>query len=278
MVTRGGRCVVLGFACGLVSMLAAVGPAHAQGGGENAATAPQAVDEGRSGNLLRSFVERLSVHVNGAYQPTVRRYDRSWTFQAYGEPAQFHSREEFGGADHVDAGGTLRIWRGLELGASYTQVSRSGTVEVTGTVPHPLDGGRDRTASRQTLKLSHRQRATHVYGSWRFRPRDEWSVALSAGPTYFNLRQGVVANVNVSETGGPPFPDVNVQLEAGEHIRNGVGFNAGADVTFMLTRSLGVGYFARLALGSVDVPSSAGARDNYYVGGFQTGVGLRLQF
>ena len=259
-------------------MLAAVGPAHAQGGGEDVATAPQVVDEGESGNLLRSFVERLSVHVNQAYQPTVRRYDRSWTFQAYGEQAQFRSREEFGGGDHVDAGGALGIWRGLELGASYTQVSRSGTVEVTGTVPHPLDGGRDRSASPQTLKLSHGQRGTHVYGSWRFRPRDEWSVALSAGPTYFNLRQGVVANVTASETGGPPFADVNVQLEAGEHIRNGVGFNAGADVTFMLTRTLGVGYFARLTLGSIDVPSSTGARDKYYLGGFQTGVGLRLRF
>ena len=278
MMMRGGWGFVLMFAWGVVAMLAAVGPTHAQGSGENAATPPPAADEGKSGNVLRSFVGRLSVHVNGAYQPTVRRYDRSWTFQAYGEQAQFRSREEFGGGDHVDAGGTLRIWRALELGASYTQVSRSGTAEVTGTVPHPFDGGRDRTASAQSLKLSHRQRATHAYGSWRFRPRDEWSVALSAGPTYFNVRQGVVANVTASETGGPPFPDVNLQLEAGEHTRNGVGFNAGADVTFMLTRSLGVGYFARLVLGSVDVPSSTGSRDKYYVGGFQTGVGLRLRF
>ena len=283
MTFRGWRSV-LGIALGAVALLAAAGSVHAQGGAAAAPLRPPtAVDDGKSGNRLRSFVGRLSVHVNGAYQPTVRRYDRSRTFQAYGERAQFLSREEFRGRDHVDAGGALRIWRGLELGVSYTQVSRSGTSEVTGTVPHPLDLGRDRTVSAQTVKLPHRQRATHVYASWRIESRDAWSVALSAGPTYFNLRQGVVANVTARETGGPPFPDVNVHVETGEHIRNGVGFNAGADFTVMLTPArlrprLGVGYFFRVALDSVAVPSGADWRDKYYVGGVQTGVGLRVRF
>ena len=187
---RGGWSFVLMFAWGVVAMLAALGHAYAQGSGEKAATPPQTVDEGKSGNLLRSVVGGLSVHVNGAYQPTVRRYDRSRTFQAYGELAQFLSREEFGGRDHVDAGGAFRIWRRLELGASYTQVSRSGTAVVTGTVPHPIDAGRDRTAPERTVTLPHRQRATHVYAAWRFRLRDAWSVSLSAGPTYFQSAAG----------------------------------------------------------------------------------------
>lgn len=282
MTMRGGYGFVLGLAWGLVAMLAAVGPAYAQSGAGNTA-APQAGDDGESGSRWSLIAGRLRVHVNGAYQPTVRRYDRARVFLAYGEQAQFVSREEFKGRDHVDAGGAFRVWRGLELGASYTQVSRSGTAEVTGTVPHPLYAGRDRTAPARTLVLPHRQRATHVYASWRVEVRDGWSVALSAGPTYFNLRQGVVANVTASEAGGPPFPDVNVHVDAGEHTRNGVGFNAGADFTVILTPAgmeprLGVGYFFRLAMGSVDVPSPADASYSYHVGGVQTGAGLRLQF
>ena len=283
MMMRGGWSFVLMFAWGVVAMLAALGHAYAQGSGEKAATPPQTVDEGKSGNLLRSVVGGLSVHVNGAYQPTVRRYDRSRTFQAYGELAQFLSREEFGGRDHVDAGGAFRIWRRLELGASYTQVSRSGTAVVTGTVPHPIDAGRDRTAPERTVTLPHRQRATHVYAAWRFRLRDAWSVSLSAGPTYFNLRQGIVANPTPSEVGGPPFSEVDLQVDTGEHTRNGVGFNAGADFTVMLTPAgfvprLGVGYFVRAALGSIEIPSNAGTQYTYYVGGVQTGVGLRVRF
>ncbi len=280
---RGACGFVLGLACGVVAMLAAaVGPAYAQGGAEDPA-APQAGDDGESGSRWPLLAGRLHLHVNGAYQPTVRRYDWARMFQAYGEQAQFVSRAEFEGQGHVNAGGAFRVWRGLEVGASYTQVSRSGTAEVTGTVPHPLDVGRDRTVPARTLALPHRQRATHVYASWRVEVRDGWSVALSAGPTYFNLRQGVVANVTASEAGGPPFAGVNVHIDTGEHTRNGVGFNAGADFMVILTPAgmqprLGVGYFVRLGLGSIDIPSSADTSHAYYVGGVQTGAGLRVQF
>ena len=273
--------------CGFIQgvafvMLAAAGPLYAQGRVGDPA-APQAADDDESGSRWSLLAGRLVVHVNGAYQPTVRRYDRVWRLQAYGEQARFVLREEFTGRDHVDAGGAFRVWRGLELGASYTQVSRSGTVEVTGTVPHPLDVGRDRTAPARTLALPHRQRATHVYASWRVELRDEWSVAFSGGPTYFNLRQGVVANVMPREAGGPPFADVNVHVDAGEHTRNGVGFHAGADLMVVLTPAvmqfrLGIGCFVRLALGSIDVPSAADISHAYYVGGVQTGAGLRFQF
>ena len=279
---RAGCGFVPGLTCGVVAMLAAVGPVYAQGGAEDT-TPPPAEDEGESGSRRSLLAGRLLVHVNGAYQPTVRRYDRVRMFQAYGEQARFVSRQEFKGRGHVDAGGAIRVWRGLELGASYTQMSRSGTAEVTGTVPHPLDVGRDRTAPARTLALPHRQRATHVYASWRVEVRDGWSVALSAGPTYFNLRQGVVANVTPSEAGGPPFADVNVHVDAGEHTRNGVGFNTGADFMVILTPAgmqprLAVGYFVRLALGSIDLPSAAATPHAYYVGGVQTGAGWRLQF
>ena len=280
-------------------MLAAAGSAHGQGGAGNAAPRTQAVTREEPGGAGRSRAGRLWVYVNGVYQPAVTRYRRRWAFRAYGERAQFLAREEFDGRGHVDAGGALPLWRALEVGASHTQVSRSGRAVVTGTVPHPIEAGRDRRAPEQTLALPHRQRATHVYVSWRFRPRDAprsgprdarrfrwrdaWSLALSAGPTYFNLRQGFVANVTAREAGGPPFSKVSLQVGAGEHARNGVGFNAGADFTVMLTPAgrmgrLGVGYFVRLTSGSIEAPSTSGARDAYNVGGVETGVGLRVLF
>lgn len=239
--------------------------------------------KGRSGYLGWLSSGRMLLHVNGGYQIGDTRYARETDFRAYGERARFLVSEEFAGAAHIDAGGVLRLWRGLEIGASYTQVGRSGTALVTGTVPHPLDTGRDRTAPARTLALPHRQRATHVYAAWRFRPGRVWSLAFSAGPTYFNLHQGVVANLTPSEAGGPPFADVDLRVDAGEHTRNGVGFNAGIDVTVMLPPyrplpRLGVGYFVRLTLGSVDTPSAAGAQNTYYVGGVQTGAGLRVLF
>lgn len=268
---------------GLSSLLlfTAAGSVFAQ---EEAPSVSQAPEEGRPGFLGWLSSGRMLLHVNGGYQVGDTRYARETGFRAYGERAQFLVSEEFAGTAHVDAGGALRPWRGLEIGASYTQVGRSGTARVTGMVPHPLDTGRDRTAPARTLALPHRQRATHVYAAWRFRPGGTWSLAFSAGPTHFNLRQGVVANLTASEAGGPPFADVDLRVDTAEHTRNGVGFNAGLDVTFMLPPAglvplrLGVGYFLRLTLGSVETPSVAGAQSPYYVGGVQTGAGLRVLF
>ena len=272
-------CLVVGIGLSSILMSSAAGPVYAQ---EEEAPGPEA-SEGTSRYLEWLSSGRILLHVNGGYQAGDTRHARERGFRAYGEQAQFLVSERQSGASHLDAGGAVRLWHGLEIGASYTQVGTSATAVVTGKVPHPLDTRRDRTVPAQSLTLPHRQRATHVYAAWRFRPRPLWSLALSAGPTYFNLRQGVVANLIASEAGGPPFAAVDLRIDTGEHTSNGAGFNAGLDVTYMLKPEgwgpgLGVGYFIRLTLGSVDVPSTTRAHDSYHVGGVQTGAGLRLLF
>ena len=265
------------LAWGAVVLLSVAGPAYAQGGGGDEPPPEIAGGEDRDG-VLRMLLGRLSVHVNGSYQAASRRYERSNGFSTYGEEAMFVTREEFAGGAHIDVGGTVRLWRELSVGADYTEVSNAGTAVVSGTVPHPFDLGRDRTAPAQTVALPHRERATHVQVGWRFALRDGLDLTFSAGPTYFNLHQGVVTNLTVREVGGPGFRDIDLQVGTAERTANGIGFNVRVDTTFMLTRWFGVGYFARLATGSIGVEPSPWSPDVYYVGGFQTGVGLRIRF
>ena len=256
---------------------------------EQAQPAPESED--RTGALHRiraGFSEmftggRLQVHLNSSYQASSRQSEMETSFRAYGEQARFLTREEFHGGGHVDVGGSLRVWRALALGASYTQVRNSGAAAVSGTVPHPLVAERDRTVPEQTLTLPHRQRATHAYFAWRLALHDALGVEFSAGPTYFNLRQGFVANLVASEVSGPPFAEVELALVGGEHTRNGVGYNAGVDVTFAVTPAgrlplVGIGYFVRLTRGSVSLPVDAETWRRVSVGGIQTGVGIRLRF
>ena len=227
--------------------------------------------------------ERLQIHVNGAYQESSRQFQTETALRTYGETARLLTREEFRGGGHVDVGGSLRIWRGVLLGASFTQVADSGSAEVSGTVPHPLDVERDRTPSPQTPALTRRERATHAYLAWRIPWRYSLEVEFSAGPSYFSLRQGVVANVTPFEVVGPPFAEVGLQVDLGEHTRSGVGYNAGIDVTYMLTPGthmpqVGIGYFVRVTGGSVSLPMTADTRRRVSVGGVQTGAGFRLRF
>ena len=227
--------------------------------------------------------ERLQIHVNGAYQDSSTQTVLETSFTTYGEQSRFLTSEDFRGGGHVDVGGSLRVWRGLAFGVSYTQVRNSGSAAVTGTVPHPLDVGRDRTVPAQSLSLPHRQRAGHAYVAWRLPLRSSLEMELSAGPTYFSLRRGVVVNLTPMEVGGPPFGEVGLAVDAGEHTRNGGGFNAGVDFIYMFTPAtripqLGIGYFARVTRGSVSLPIASETWRRISVGGVQTGVGLRLRF
>ena len=284
-------------------LLAAAGVAQGQGargnelsrGSRPAAQSPaeqppteQEQDSGAVGGLaarLREVIagERLLIHVNGAYQDSARQSEMEIVLRTYGEQSRLLTREDFRGGGHIDVGGSLRMWRGLAIGASFTQVRNSGSAVVTGTVPHPIEVGRDRTVPMRTVSLPHRQRAAHGYVAWRMPLGDAWQLALSAGPTYFSLRQGVVVNLTPMEVSGPPFAEIGLELDAGEHTRNGVGFNAGIDLTYMFTPAtripqVGIGYFARFTDGSVSLPVSADTWRTVSVGGVQTGAGLRLRF
>ena len=228
--------------------------------------------------------ERLQLHVNGAYQGSSGRSELETTFRGYGEEVRLLTREEFPGGAHVDAGGSLRVWRRLLLGASFTQLSRSGSGVVTGTVPHPLDMQNDRTLPEHDVALVRQERATHGYVGWRFPVRELLEVEFSAGATYYSLRRGIVAHLTPVETSGPPFAEVAVQVDVGEHTRNGVGFNAGIDVTYMLTPAtripqLGIGFFTRMTGGGVSIPfTDSETRRRVSVGGLQAGIGLRARF
>ena len=279
-------------------LLAAAGMAHGQGvrgdessrGSRPAAQAPtgQGQDSGVVGGLVAGLREvftgeRLQIHVNGAYQDSSRQSEMEIVFRTYGEQSRLLTREDFRGGGHIDVGGSLRVWRGLAIGASYTQVRNSGSAVVTGTVPHPIEVGRDRTAPTRTVSLPHRQRAAHGYVAWRMPFGAAWHLELSAGPTYFSLRRGVVVNLTPMEVGGPPFAEIELQLDSGEHTRNGAGFNGGIDLTYMVTPAtripqVGIGYFARFTHGSVSLPVSADTWRTVSVGGVQTGAGLRLRF
>ena len=278
------------LAIGGVAWAQLPGPARSAGGAGQPAQAVQ--DSGERFGFLGAIRarlaeiligERLQIHVNGAYQESSRQFQTESALRAYGETARLLAREEFRGGGHVDVGGSLRIWRGVLLGASFTQVADSGRAEVTGTVPHPLDVERDRAPPPQTPALTRRERATHAYLAWRMPWRYSLEVELSAGPSYFSLRQGVVANVTPVEVVGPPFAEVGLQVDLGEHTRSGVGYNAGIDVTYMLTSAtripqVGIGYFVRVTGGSVSLPMTADTWRRVSVGGVQTGAGFRLRF
>ena len=225
------------------------------------------------------FPGRFAGHVNGVAQSGRRNLTDMFGFRAYGEQAVLQSTHTLGGAGALAAGGSLRLWRGLLLGASYAQLRTSDATLLTGTVPHPIRHGAFRELPPQDLSFPHRQHVTHVFFAWRVPIVDRVDLSLFLGPSLYNVTQGVVTNVTVREAGGPPFASVQVDtVQAGEHRRNAVGGHAGFDLTFMPTRHLGVGLTARYAIADIDLPAAGTGRLRLRVGGPEVGAGIRLRF
>lgn len=225
------------------------------------------------------FAGRFSVHLNGASQGGIRRMTDNLDFRAYDEDARLQSTHVIGGAGLLDVGGSLRLWRGLSVGASYAQLATSDATTLSGAVPHPIRHGAFRDLPVHELSFSHRQRVTHAFVAWRFPVTERIEASFFAGPSLYNVFQGVVSNVTVREAGGPPFHTVRADLvQTGAHTRNAVGGHAGLDVAYMPTRHFGVGFFVRYASATVDLPGARTGRLFLPVGGAEAGGGFRFRF
>ena len=226
-----------------------------------------------------TYEGRFALHVNAAYQASSEEFRQLIQQRAYGEDARFDVTNRIAGTAFIDAGGHVRVWRQLSIGATYTELTNLGRFAVTGTVPHPTEFNNDRSVQAEPGTLPHRQRATHIVASWLIPVStiEKLDVSIFGGPSFFNVTQGVVTSITISEA-GPPFTTVNIdQVSQAQHTRNAWGGHVGADFSYMWTTHAGIGGFVRFAGGSVEVPFADGMI-SLSVGGFQSGGGLRLRF
>ena len=223
---------------------------------------------------------RLDLHVNFGYQVSSEELRERNEFQAYGETARVEAVHDIAGGQLFDGGGHVNVWRQLSVGASFSQTEGTDDTTLTGTVPHPLRRGADRTLDTDPRSLTHREKATHVHVGWLVPLPDieKLDLRVMGGPTYFNLTQTAVGGVTISEAGGPPFEAVRVDgVVTGEVVKNGWGGHVAVDIRYLLSPNVGLGGFVRFAGGTIDVPVGDRAV-TLSVGGLQAGGGLRVKF
>ena len=220
---------------------------------------------------------RFALHVNFGYQFGSDELREEIEFRAYGETARFLASHEIAGGQEFDGGGFVQVWEQLSIGATFSQTERTDTTSVTGTLPHPIQFGLDRSIA-EVVDPTRREKATHFHIAWLIPlPQvEKLDIRVMAGPTYFNVTQGSVTGVTVRET-GPPFETVDVDAVTRQVVRNGWGGHIGADISYMVHTYVGVGGFVRFTGGSVDLPKGDTAVTTN-VGGFQTGGGVRFRF
>jgi hypothetical protein len=223
---------------------------------------------------------RLLFSINGLAQPTTQELTQNLTSTLYGEDATLETLQSIKTGGMIDFSIGARIWRNVGLSVGVSSASSGGDASVSVTIPHPLFYSQPRSLIGEATDLRHKERVVHLQFMWIQRlPRMEaLELAVSAGPSFFSIKQMVAEGVRVSET-GPPYTGVQLdEVTLVEHKRSPIGGNVGIDVTYLITPNLGGGIFWRYASASTEFPLATGVVMPFRAGGSQIGGGLRLRF
>jgi hypothetical protein len=218
------------------------------------------------------------LHVNFGVQAASRDLNQDGAFELYDELATFRADTKIKGGPLFDIGGGYRVWENVYATISYTHLSDDSNANLTGNIPHPLVTDRLRPVSGSVNNLDHSENQWHLDALWRAPITTKFDVGVFIGPTIFSVNQDLVSGIEVAEV-GPPFTSVNVtNINVTDASDTSVGFNLGADGTYMITPRFGAGVLLRFSHGSVELPNGPAATVKLDVGGFQFAFGGRVRF
>ena len=225
------------------------------------------------------------VNLNSVFQPSSSMFPvtsvEGRSFALFGERGEVDiARRVDRDNRFIDISGGVRVYRNLAFGVGYSRLGGSSEAVVSARLPHPLFFDAPRVTD-VIIPFERRERAVHLQGIFVVPLHPRLELAVFGGPSFYTLQQGfVVSTFNdlVFREVGFPFTDVDITgIQTSEIEENSVGFNVGADVSYMVTPWLGAGMFLRYAGTSVDVPAQL-PQEAGDLGGFQVGVGLRTRF
>lgn len=175
-----------------------------------------------------------------------------------------------------NVGGAVRIAGGLWAGAQYAMADMKPSAAIAAIVPHPLLFNAPRTVQGSTPGVEHDEHNVHVDAMYVL-PLHAMDVTVMAGPTYFSLRQDFVTHVDVIEV--YPFDTATFASATTTRLsRSAVGYNAGVDVSRLLSRRVGVGGLVRYSRGRVKFGTATVNRVTVQAGGLEAGAGIRIRF
>jgi len=258
----------------VVALCAAGATAQTPQTGTAGAGAPPAsstaAPSGWGGNMVR-------LSLNAGVQGGASTFTQSSTLQIYAEGAPLNvtygakSAALFDGALAVHVHGRF----GVGVAISYERAKPDG--QVAAQIPSPLYFNQLRAISGTASALQRTEVGTHVQALYLLPVNDRFDVMLSGGPSIVYVEQDLVSSVNFTES----YPyDTATYASAGltRVKKSGFGFNVGADFTWRITRTIGVGGLVRFTRANVNLPLSGQPSITTRAGGLQAGGGIRLMF
>jgi hypothetical protein len=250
-------------ACCLAGALALASPVHAQTGVRR--PAPRRLGE-----------PRVTVSISGGVQGPASRVSDHITFDRDQGTETIDVGYPNTPGVLVDAGFAVRLWKKLGVGFAVGHVAGDGTAGVTAKVPHPFFFT-ERTVTGKQAGMSREETGIHLQLQYTIQASRRVRVVLEGGPSRIKLTQDVVTDVNVNET--YPYDTAEFRDAATKGATASVnGFNAGFDLTWKLSRSVGFGGLVRYTRADADLDVRTGHTLSMKAGGVQGAAGIRFAF
>jgi hypothetical protein len=177
----------------------------------------------------------------------------------------------------VDGGVGLRVWKNLGVGFAVSRTTGEGAADVDAKIPHPLQFQQPRTVIGEQSGVTHEETGVHAQVQFSIPATRRLILVLSAGPSRLSVEQELVTDVLYDEE--YPFDIATFRSATTRASKASVtGFNAGADLRWMLGRHMGFGGMVRFIRGSVDLTTDNDRRIRVRAGGVQAGGGIRVAF
>lgn len=217
------------------------------------------------------------VTFNAGSQPTSRPFSDHFTFDQNVETATVDVHYPVKKSVLFDGGGGLRLWRRFGAGVSVSRTTHDNTASIEASSPHPFFFNQPRTVTGDVNAVTRTETATHVQILYMLPSSGHLRVTLAAGPSLVNLEQKLVTALHITDQ----YPYDTATLGSADtelKRKSAVGFNAGVDVTWMLTRTIGAGALVRFTRATVTLTTSDNRSISLDAGGAQAGAGLRVFF
>lgn len=217
------------------------------------------------------------VSLNAGAQIARDAFEHTLSFPLYREQARVEARYDTPAALVFDIGGGVRVWQQLGFGAAVTRFEEQRAAIVEGALPHPIFLSQQRDLDDTVPDLTRIETAVHIHVAWVVPADERVTVAIFGGPSLTRLEQDVITGLNLTEI----YPYDDVELASATRARReetALGFHAGADVMYRITKQVGVGAIVRYSRSTATFATDDDEQADVTAGGLQLTAGLRWFF
>jgi len=214
--------------------------------------------------------------VSAGAQVAAPGYTSTAAFKVHAENATLNADASVGAGPAFGARAGLRVWKNMAIGAGLEVVPTSQTLDVTGRLPHPFQFNQFREVEGTADGLARTDALVALELSWYMALARRVDMFVFGGPAYINVRQEMATRIRFNESypyDTATFTGVDTTSMSG----GGVGVTAGVDVSYLVTKHVGVGGELRYSYASATLkPSEQPAKVG--LGGLQAAFGARILF